>query len=63
MCPVLCPSRFDLVVKTIGIGDPIWPDVGETAVLTQMKTFYANVQGRHPAQFSLETIRPRLRDG
>ena len=36
--------------------------VGETAVLEQLKIFYADIQARHPDQFSLETIRPRLDD-
>lgn len=59
----IVPVSLDFGRKIIGIGHPIWPEVGETAVLNQLKTFYKDVQGRHPTQFSLENIRPRLRDG
>lgn len=59
----IVPVALDFGRKTIGIGEPVWPNVGETAVLAHMKTVFADVQGRHPEQFSLETIRPRLRDG
>ncbi|MCA9917359.1 MAG: lysophospholipid acyltransferase family protein [Anaerolineales bacterium] len=59
----IVPVALDFGRKIIGIGDPIWPEVGETAVLTHMQAFYQDIQGRHPHQFSLETIRPRIRDG
>lgn len=58
----IVPVALDFGCKMIRIGHPIWPVVGETAVLDQMKIFYSDVRGRHPDQFSLETIRPRLRD-
>ncbi|WP_420627457.1 lysophospholipid acyltransferase family protein [Candidatus Leptofilum sp.] len=58
----IIPVSLDYGRKTIGIGDPIWPEVGETAVLDQLKTFYDGVQAKYPDQFSLETIRPRLND-
>ena len=59
----IVPVALDFGSKTIGIGAPIWPAAGETAVLDHMKKFYKDVQGKYPAKFSLETSRPRLRDG
>lgn len=59
----IVPIALDYGRKTIAIGEPIWPEVGETAVLTQLRTFYEGVQGKYPEQFSLESIQPRLRDG
>ena len=44
MCLVL-PIALDFGRKTIGLGAPIWTDVGETAVLAQLRSFYADVQG------------------
>lgn len=56
--PIL-PVALDYGRKIIGLGNPISPDIGETAVLTQLKQFYDGVQAKYPNQFSLETIRPR----
>jgi 1-acyl-sn-glycerol-3-phosphate acyltransferase len=53
--PIL-PIALDYGRKTIGIGDPIWPEVGETAVLAQLRSFYDSVQGRNPEKFSLDSI-------
>lgn len=55
--PVL-PIALDYGRKTIALGEPIWPEVGETAVLTQLRTFYAGVQGKYPDQFSVNSIQP-----
>lgn len=52
----IVPIALDYGRKTIGIGEPIWPDVGETAVLAQARSFYADVEGKRPAQFSLDSI-------
>ncbi|MAU01981.1 MAG: glycerol acyltransferase [Anaerolineaceae bacterium] len=60
--PIL-PIALDYGRKTIGIGEPIWPEVGESAVLAQLRTFYEGVQGKYPHQFSVESIQPRLRNG
>ncbi len=59
----IVPVALDYGRKTIAIGEPINPEVGETAVLTQLRTFYEGVQGKYPEQFSLESIQPRLRNG
>jgi len=59
----IVPIALDYGRKTIGIGEPIWPEVGETAVLAQLRTFYEGVQGKYPHQFSVESIQPRLRNG
>ncbi|GJM42429.1 MAG: hypothetical protein DHS20C20_27110 [Ardenticatenaceae bacterium] len=59
----IVPVSLDYGRKTIGIGVPIWPNEGETAVLDQLRTFYDGIQAKYPDKFSLETIRPRLRDG
>ncbi|MCA9943222.1 MAG: lysophospholipid acyltransferase family protein [Ardenticatenaceae bacterium] len=60
--PIL-PVALDYGRKTIALGDPIWPEVGETAVLTQLRAFYKGVQGKYPEQFSVESIRPSFREG
>jgi 1-acyl-sn-glycerol-3-phosphate acyltransferase len=60
--PIL-PVALDYGRKTIGIGEPVWPEVGETAVLAQLRAFYDGVQGKRPALFSVESIRSSLRDG
>jgi 1-acyl-sn-glycerol-3-phosphate acyltransferase len=53
--PIL-PVSLDYGHKTIGIGAPIWTDVGETAVLAQLRSFYADVQGKRSALFSPDSI-------
>ncbi|WP_420645133.1 lysophospholipid acyltransferase family protein [Candidatus Leptofilum sp.] len=55
----IIPVSLDYGRKTIGIGAPIEPEIGETAVLAQLKTFYDGVEAKYPTQFSLENIRPR----
>ncbi len=52
----IIPVSLDYGRKLIGIGAPIWPDSGPTAVLTELKTFYNGVVAKHPGQFSLDTI-------
>ncbi len=59
----IVPVALDYGRKTVAIGDPINPEVGETAVLTQLRAFYEGVQGKYPGQFSLDSIQPRLRNG
>ena len=59
----IVPIALDYGRKTIAIGEPIWPEVGETAVLTQLRTFYEGVKGKYPENFSLDSIQPRLRNG
>lgn len=59
----IVPVALDYGRKTIDIGEPIWPEVGETAVLAQLRTFYKGVQGKYPEQFSVDSIQPRLRNG
>jgi len=59
----IVPVAFDYGCKTIAIGEPIWPEEGEAAVLTQLRTFYDGVQGKYPEQFSLDSIQARLRNG
>lgn len=59
--PIL-PVALDYGRKIIEIGDPLWPELGETAVLAQLRTFYEGVQGKRPGLFSLDSIRPSLRD-
>lgn len=53
--PIL-PVALDYGRKTIGIGTPIWTDVGETAVMAQLKSFYEGVEAKHPAYFSTDSI-------
>ncbi|MCC6603461.1 MAG: 1-acyl-sn-glycerol-3-phosphate acyltransferase [Anaerolineae bacterium] len=60
--PIL-PVALDYGRKIIDIGEPVWPEVGETAVMAQLRTFYAGVQGKRPALFSVDSIQPSLRDG
>lgn len=60
--PIL-PVALDYGRKTIGIGEPVWPEVGETAVLAQLRIFYEGVQGKRPRLFTVDSIRPSLRDG
>lgn len=52
----IIPVALDYGRKTIAIGEPIWPDGGETAVMNQLKTFYSGVQGKYPAYFSVDGI-------
>ena len=59
--PIL-PVALDYGCKTLSIGEPVWPEVGETAVLAHLRTFYEGVQGKRPELFSLDSIRPSLRD-
>jgi len=59
----IVPVALDYGRKTIAIGKPINPEVGETAVLAQLRTFYEGVQGKYLDQFSLDSIQPRLRNG
>jgi 1-acyl-sn-glycerol-3-phosphate acyltransferase len=60
--PIL-PVALDYGRKIIDIGEPVWPEVGETAVMAQLRTFYAGVQGKRPTLFSVDGIQPSLRDG
>ncbi|MCB8949644.1 MAG: lysophospholipid acyltransferase family protein [Ardenticatenaceae bacterium] len=60
--PIL-PVALDYGRKTVALGDLIWPEVGQTAVLAELKTFYQDVTAKHPAQFSVESIQPSLREG
>lgn len=59
--PIL-PIALNYGRKTIAIGEPIWPEVGETAVLAQLRTFYDGVQGKRPELFSIDSIQSSLRD-
>ncbi len=59
----IVPVALDYGRKTIAIGKPVNPEIGETAVLAQLRTFYDGVQGKYPHQFSVESIQPRLRNG
>jgi len=59
----IVPVALDYGRRTVAIGEPINPEVGETALLTQLRTFYAEVQGKYPDQFSVDSIQPRLRNG
>lgn len=59
----IVPAALDYGRKTIALGDTIWPEVGETAVLSQLRTFYTGVKGKYPDQFSVDSIQPRLRNG
>lgn len=52
----IVPVSLDYGRKTIGIGEPMYTEMGETAVLAQLRHFYADVQAKHPAQFSVENI-------
>ena len=52
----IIPVGLDYGRKVIKLGAPIWTDVGETAVLAQLKTFYSDVQAKHPHEFSVENI-------
>jgi 1-acyl-sn-glycerol-3-phosphate acyltransferase len=53
----IVPVALDYGRKIIEIGTPLWPEVGETAVLAQLRTFYTDTQGKRPALFSLDSIR------
>jgi 1-acyl-sn-glycerol-3-phosphate acyltransferase len=59
----IVPVALDYSRKTIAIGNPIGPEAGQTAVLTQLRAFYEGVQGKYPGQFSVDSIQPRLRNG
>lgn len=59
--PIL-PVALNYGRKTIEIGEPLWPDVGETAVLAQLRTFYEGVQGKRPHLFTIDSIQSSLRD-
>ncbi|MBK8900135.1 MAG: 1-acyl-sn-glycerol-3-phosphate acyltransferase [Anaerolineaceae bacterium] len=59
--PIL-PVALDYGRKTIAIGEPVWPEGGETAMLAQLRSFYDGVQGKRPELFSLDSIQPSLRD-
>ena len=59
--PIL-PIALNYGRKIIEIGEPIWPEVGETAVLAQLRTFYDGVQGKRPELFSIDSIQSSLRD-
>ena len=54
----IMPVSLDYGRKIIGIGAPLWPEMGETAVLAQLRIFYADAHGKRPALFSLDSIRP-----
>lgn len=54
--PIL-PVALDYGRKCIEIGEPIWPEVGQTAVLEKLRCFYANVKGKRPGLFSTQSIR------
>jgi 1-acyl-sn-glycerol-3-phosphate acyltransferase len=53
----IVPVSLDYGRKLIGIGEPIWTDGGQSAVLAHLRHFYADVQGKHPAFFSTDNIR------
>lgn len=55
--PIL-PIALDYGRKLIAIGEPVWPEVGETAVLAQLRAFYKDVQGKRPELFSIDSIQP-----
>jgi 1-acyl-sn-glycerol-3-phosphate acyltransferase len=52
----IIPVALDYGRKVINIGAPIWTDVGETAVMAQLKSFYSGVEAKHPSLFSLDSI-------
>jgi 1-acyl-sn-glycerol-3-phosphate acyltransferase len=54
----IVPVALDYGRKLIEIGVPLWPEMGETAVLAQLCTFYADAHGKRLALFSLDSIRP-----
>ncbi|MCP4417136.1 MAG: glycerol acyltransferase [Chloroflexi bacterium] len=52
----IIPVALDYGRKTLGFGTPIWTDDGETAVMTQLKSFYDGVDAKYPDLFSLNSI-------
>ena len=58
----IVPIALDYGRKMVAIGEPIWTDVGETAVIEQLRHFYEGVEGKKPRQFSVDSIQPSLRN-